>query len=440
MWSAASVNDPAVGLDFLEARDARQQQLHHLLSEAGNAASIVMISANIPGEEKHRPGVSRLLRGALASLQKTIGLNVQVSRKDVLGPYYLGSSNIPPLEAKRIAVAIESETSSARLLDVDVYCPDGSQVDRVRLGLPPRPCLVCDEPARECILLRRHSQQELLQRVDSLLEPFADFPRRITPEALAVALHEGALRELDLTPKPGLVDRHDNGAHPDLTYRVMRTSADLLPVYYEEILRCHRAKRPLQDFVQAGIEAEHRMTRAIHSNAHKGFIFLSGLVLMATCECDGRIDLLRQAISDTATAFFAHFGAQDSHGAGIRDRYGLGGIRAEAERGLPAIFEYGWPRYREALEADCSHERAGFHLLAVLMQQVEDTTAVRRCGLKGLSRLRLDGAHLQGILGQQDDPMPWLESLNREYTESGLTMGGVADCLALIFALQEAAD
>jgi triphosphoribosyl-dephospho-CoA synthase len=118
----------------------------------------------------------------------------------------------------------------------------------------------------------------------------------------------------------------------------------------------------------------------------------------------------------------------------------LGGIQAEAEQGLPAVFEHGWPRYREALEAGWGREQASFYLMSVLMQRVEDTTAIRRCGLEGLSRLRRDGARLQRLLERQQAPEQMLTDLNQEYRRSGLTMGGVADCMALTFALQESAD
>jgi holo-ACP synthase CitX len=428
--------------DFLKARDERQKELDRILGEARpeDAASFLFISANVPGRDKLRPGISRLLRGALDSLHKTVGLKVLFTRRDLLGPFHIASSNLLPLDAKRSALVIEAETPAARLLDVDVYRPDGFQVDRAGLGLPPRCCLVCAEPARECILLRRHSNTELVERVDSLLRPFVNPPRGILPEPLAAHLRMGALRELDLTPKPGLVDRQDSGSHADLSYAGMRVSAELLPLYFDDILRCHQKQRPLRDFVQAGIDAENRMTREIRSNAHKGYIFLSGLVLMAACASDGQADVLRRKISEIAIGFFAHFGCPDSHGAGIRDRHGLGGIRAEAEQGLPAVFEHGWPKYREALEAGWDPEHANFYLMAVLMQRVEDTTAIRRCGLEGLARLRRDGSRLQRLLEQQQAPEPMLAALNQEYRSSGLTMGGVADCMALIFALQEAAN
>ncbi len=429
-------------LDFLKARDGRQQELDRILGQTKrkDAASFLLISTNVPGCDKHRPGISRLLRGALDSLQGSIGLKVLLSRRDLLGSFHIASSNLPPIDAKKAALIIESESPSARLLDLDVYRPDGSQLDRTGLGLPPRSCLICAEPARECIRLQRHSIPELLERVDSLLRPFVASPRYILPQPLATNLRMGALRELDLTPKPGLVDREDNGSHPDLSYARMRTSAELLPLYFDDIHGCHQKQRPLRDFVQAGIDAENRMNREIKSNAHKGFIFLSGLVLLAACACGGRADLLRREISEIAKGFFAQFGSPDSYGTDIRNRHGLGGIRTEAEQGLPAIFEHGWPKYREALESGWDAAHASFYLMAVLMQRLEDTTAIHRCGIEGLARLRQDGARLQRLLEQQQAPEPMLAALNQGYRTVGLTMGGVADCMALTFALEETAN
>jgi len=431
------VNDPDLRADLLAARDARAEQVQSAL--ARNPGPVLMISANVPGPEKFRPGLARMLQAALDSLHAAIGLELQVSRRDRCGPFHLAASAAAPAAAKRAAMAIEVGPSG-RLLDLDVYAPDGVQVDRALLGLPPRPCLVCAEPAQECIRLGRHTPEELMERVDALLRPWLPSPRPLPPESLAANLSLGALRELELTPKPGLVDLRDSGSHPDLSLSRMRASVALLPRYFETILRYSREEMPLPAFVQAGIEAEQRMTQAIQCNAHKGYIFLAGLALMGAWACGGRPELLPRAIAERAQAFFARFGAQDSHGARIRDQHGLGGIRAEALRGLPAVFEHGWPRYREALETGWDPDHAAFYLMAVLMQRVEDTTAVSRCGLGGLERLRRDGAALQRLLERGHDPEPMLAGLNQEYRAAGLTMGGVADCMALTFALEETAQ
>jgi holo-ACP synthase CitX len=77
-----------------------------------------------------------------------------------------------PANLKRICIELESVAPFARLIDADVYDPHGTAVDRATLGLLPRPCLVCEAPARECIRLGRHAGAELTRRVHELLAPF----------------------------------------------------------------------------------------------------------------------------------------------------------------------------------------------------------------------------------------------------------------------------
>ena len=443
------MSEAELGTQFLSARDARQQDLLRALAApaAASAASVLLLSTNVPGPEKQRVGLAHLVHRALADLAEVLPLEVVSSRTDLLGPFHLAYSSAPPEAVKRAAVALEAKDPAGRLLDIDVYRTDGSQVDRARLGLPQRACLLCAEPARECIRVQRHSLAELQARVEALLQAHLHahlhtlprLPERIAIERLAATLHQGALRELAVTPKPGLVDRRDNGSHPDLSFALMSASAQLLPRYYGDLLQRFHRQDSLEGYVLAGREAETRMVQAIHTNGHKGYIFLSGLVLLAACQCQGRMTDLRPAIADLAARFFAFLPALDSHGVRLRAQCGLGGIRVEAEAGLPAVFDHGWPAYRAALAEGCLPEEAAFHLLAALMQTVEDSTAVQRCSLEGLARLRRDGQTLQKLLGQGQNPEPFLATLNEDYRRANLTMGGVADCMALTFALDAAA-
>ena len=71
------------------------------------------------------------------------------------------------------------------------------------------------------------------------------------------------------------------------------------------------------------------------------------------------------------------------------------------------------------------------------MQCVEDTTTLHRCGPIGLARLRRDGRALADLVASGADPVPRLEAWNRDYQRLGMTMGGVADCMALAFALHQ---
>jgi triphosphoribosyl-dephospho-CoA synthase len=100
---------------------------------------------------------------------------------------------------------------------------------------------------------------------------------------------------------------------------------------------------------------------------------------------------------------------------------------------LPALFDTALPVYRATLADGGDCHRASFAMLARLMQVVDDTTSLHRCGPVGLARLRRDGASLERLVAGGDDFRPFLSRLNREYVAMNLTMGGVADLLALAF-------
>jgi hypothetical protein len=89
--------------DFLEARDGRQRELDRILAQSGpEDASLLFISTNVPGPDKHRPGIARLLGGALDSLRQEIGVKVLRSGRDVLGPFHIASSKLPPEEPRKL--------------------------------------------------------------------------------------------------------------------------------------------------------------------------------------------------------------------------------------------------------------------------------------------------------------------------------------------------
>ena len=69
------------------------------------------------------------------------------------------------------------------------------------------------------------------------------------------------------------------------------------------------------------------------------------------------------------------------------------------------------------------------------MERVEDTTALHRAGAAGLARIRWDGARLAALLDAGEDPDARLAEWNDDYRRERLTMGGVADCLAVTLAL-----
>jgi triphosphoribosyl-dephospho-CoA synthase len=253
-------------------------------------------------------------------------------------------------------------------------------------------------------------------------------------DRLAAALVRGARMELYLTPKPGLVDLADCGSHPDLTLSHMERSLHFLAGYLRELRRSLAAGEPFTSQVAIGMRSEIKMLAALGTNTHKGYLFLSGLLLVARWrEPSGDGGRFRTAIASLAGDFFDRQREVATHGHRARARYGAWGIIREARRGFPAMFDEALPAYREAVARHGSFMTASFAMLARLMQTVEDTTTLHRCGAPGLARIRRDGRQVERIIAAGGDCVPFLQATNREYIRMNLTMGGVADMLGLSY-------
>jgi holo-ACP synthase len=152
---------------LLAARDARQAQLDRHL---GAGRTLLALSLAVPGPVKTPPGVGALFAWAVAEVARAFpGAGRLVAAEDALGPLALFVVDATAAEAKARCVAIETSRPAARLLDLDVYSPEGASLDRAALLLPPRPCLCCPEPARECIRAGRHGMDEVVARALALL-------------------------------------------------------------------------------------------------------------------------------------------------------------------------------------------------------------------------------------------------------------------------------
>ena len=193
--------------ELLAARDRREEVLREVLAResrarAGGAASatassgprttnrpmrgaaaapeagaFLFVSTNVPGPGKCPPGLSgmfddscRDLLEVLPSAGTAAASRILVRDRDILGPYVIAYFRQNAALCKRRAVAWEERAPGGRLMDVDVYDPGGWRIGRDGLALKPRPCLVCDQPARECMLLRRHEPEDLVRACEILIE------------------------------------------------------------------------------------------------------------------------------------------------------------------------------------------------------------------------------------------------------------------------------
>jgi holo-ACP synthase len=156
---------------LLAARDARQDAIERWVRPG---ETVVAVSLAIPGEDKTPAGADALFAWAVGELARALpGARCVHAAADALGPFGLWSTAGEPATVKARCVAVEAGAPSARLVDLDVYSPQGAPMDRASLQLPPRECLCCAAPARECIRVGRHGAAELADRVRALLAGLA---------------------------------------------------------------------------------------------------------------------------------------------------------------------------------------------------------------------------------------------------------------------------
>ena len=254
---------------------------------------------------------------------------------------------------------------------------------------------------------------------------------------LAELARQALVAEVELTPKPGLVDRRGAGAHSDLSLDLMRQSAAAIAPYFEAMGDSAQSMlfdRGLRTEVAAiGRAAESAMLQATNgSNAHKGAIWILGLLVTAASR---GIDLNPAAIAQDA-AFLARLPdrAQPqllSHGETVRARYGATGARGEAIAGFPHVLHVGLPTLRAERNRARTETNSRLWALLNIMARLEDTCVLYRGGAEGLAIVQkgASDALLAGGPGSVAGELAMLR-LDQELLIRNISPGGAADLLA----------
>lgn len=433
--------------EILAAREQRVAKQKALLQQ--HKKPLVCFTMNIPGPKKTDRDISigffvgnRMLADAIGP--KALLHFEQAQPITGCEAYYV--VDMPAQELKRLTAEIEDSHPSARLFDMDVLDLDGSKLERQSLGLPKRKCLLCEKDAVICASSRAHSLEQLLDRTGFLLYLAA---RQLFAEYIGAQAYIALQREVNTTPKPGLVDRNNRGAHKDMDLRHFFASANALRPY---LTRCAetgyltRDESPRETFSSIrplGKEAEETMRKATHGvNTHKGAIFSMGIL----CAAAGRLDpslwtpetLLGECAAMTAGVIaedLGHITPENAKTPGeqLYAQYGITGVRGQAEAGFPAVLRVGIPILREGLSRGLSLNDAGCAALLHLLAATDDTNLIHRSNRETQLEVRNRIAQLV-----EANPFPNQEtllSLDQEFIQRNLSPGGSADLLAMTYLL-----
>jgi holo-ACP synthase/triphosphoribosyl-dephospho-CoA synthase len=283
------------------------------------------------------------------------------------------------------------------------------------------------------------------------------FLRQALGEQVGQAAVRALLSEAAVTPKPGLVDRSNNGAHRDLDFFLFIDSAAAIAPFFAH---CAQAGfdsagegSPLSpealfaSLRGPGKIAEEAMLAATRGvNTHRGAIFSLGLLSAAYGRlfCSEEFPV-PEAVLDLCACMAADLPGELSavargpsaptHGETLFAKYGLTGIRGEAAAGFPAVRGVGLPVLRRYLEEGASRNDAGVAALLALLTQAQDSNIAHRAGADALARIRLE----TGAFLAQNPSLPQIlakaADLDRAFIAAHISPGGAADLLAACFFL-----
>lgn len=260
------------------------------------------------------------------------------------------------------------------------------------------------------------------------------------------------LEEVFTAPKPGLVDRFDNGAHSDMDVRTFLLSTASITPFLREMaeLGYHyegSAEKLFPLLRRSGGAAEQAMFRATGGvNTHKGAIFTLGLLSASA----GRLrrstaqlnaaEILSEAQKIAAPSMKAEFtlmrqlskdSPELSHGERLFLLHGECGIRGEAAEGFPILTRHAIPALRTALNAGLSPDAARLDTLLHILLYLNDTNILSRGSHRDLLWLREESRRILSLGGASSEAgMRALKQLNRDCIRKKLSPGGAADILA----------
>lgn len=260
---------------------------------------------------------------------------------------------------------------------------------------------------------------------------------------------EGMLFEVSATPKPGLVDRNNSGAHYDMNYFTFMSSVSALHDSFDEFVslgwkyREHEIKELLLPLRKAGREAEIRMFSFTNNvNTHKGMIFTLGIL----CGCAGWLVGKQSLIFENLkiqSMQLCH-GICEKEYANLKNKteltkgermylkYGSTGARGEVEQGYPTVGMVSLPVYTKLRNENLDINDALVETLLHLIADTCDTNVLGRHDMKTVEYCQKYAREVIQLGGVKTEKgRIELGKMDQEFIGKYISPGGCADLLAV---------
>ena len=272
-------------------------------------------------------------------------------------------------------------------------------------------------------------------------------PPTTVPYIVAHLATRALKAELNTTPKPGLVDTHDSGAHRDMDHALMMRSIRAMHPYFVQLATLGYDSTQLpahNDIVSIGLEAEKAMFKSTGGvNTYKGALFSMGLALTAATYIIGRGkvamtthgkeyvpgDLLSAIIIQLANGFPDTSGTHGSRAKQLaQSGCSLKSALDNAREGYTQLFGEWLPFYETRIKGDDSYVK--HKTLLRIMCDLDDTNIVYRTDYDTMLNVKTLARHLL-----EDFSEAGIEDMNRDFVGRNISPGGSADMLALVVFL-----
>ncbi len=262
---------------------------------------------------------------------------------------------------------------------------------------------------------------------------------------------EGMLFEVSATPKPGLVDRNNCGAHRDMDYFTFMSSAASLHATFENLVRLgwENRNKPVKELLShmriEGIDAETKMFAFTEGvNTHKGMIFTLGILCGCAGWSLGRDDLkldyhdLSTLAADMCEGICAREfrGIEKkidlTKGEKMYMKYGCTGARGEVESGFATVGRISLPKYRRFRDGGISVNDALVQTLLYLIAETVDTNIISRHNMeiaKFAMELASQTLEKGGVFTAEGRKA--ILDMDVTFIEQYISPGGCADLLAV---------
>ncbi len=259
------------------------------------------------------------------------------------------------------------------------------------------------------------------------------------PYIVSMLAKQSLQEELDTTPKPGLVDKSDSGAHQDMDYALMNKSINALHPYFTKLalLGFNEKLADINSIRSIGIEAEKAMFDATNGiNTHKGALFSMGIVVFCAAHILYKVingsnnngndfEISKQSLQDLIKKIADQFSQpQETHGNDVLKTNNIKGALAMAREGYEELFSSWLGFYQTNKDNEfCLHR-----LLFLIMSTLDDTNIYYRKGKQTAQNVKNEAKQM---FSSNDFSIYELQKLNNKYIRENISPGGAADMLSL---------